>query len=267
MQISIIDFILISAIALIVMLYAYYRYREEKQKEEKLLIPKLESYKEKFLEEKKNFIKRSQELKDKMEEVKREIENLKNRYHEYPWTESQIKYLKTMKGSEFEYYLTTALQMLGFITIDLPFYKDHNLDLIIKYEDGNKTEYIAVDFLDCTEIKKLNEKYIEDLLQGKEKYKCDKLLIITNGYLDDNIKKFLIENDINFFEIDQIVRFIPSLNFFYRYEELKGSFHNYEILHKEAFDEVIRREHWLSEVEEQLIKALEKKNESTYNKG
>ncbi|MBX0312504.1 MAG: hypothetical protein JHC31_12155, partial [Sulfurihydrogenibium sp.] len=59
----------------------------------------------------------------------------------------------------------------------------------------------------------------------------------------------------------------PSLNFFYRYEELKGSFHNYEILHKEAFDEVIRREHWLSEVEEQLIKALEKKNESTYNRG
>jgi hypothetical protein len=172
-----------------------------------------------------------------------------------------------MKGSEFEYYLTTAFQMLGFITIDLPFYKDHNLDLIIKYEDDNKTEYIAVDFLDYTEIKKLNEKYIEDLLQGKEKYKCDKLLIITNGYLDDNIKKFLIENDINFFEIDQIVRFIPSLNFFYRYEELKGSFHNYEILHKEAFDEVIRREHWLSEVEEQLIKALEKKNESTYNRG
>jgi hypothetical protein len=59
------------------MLYAYYRYREEKHKEEKLLIPKLESYKEKFLEERENFTKRSQELKDKMEEVKREIENLK----------------------------------------------------------------------------------------------------------------------------------------------------------------------------------------------
>jgi HJR/Mrr/RecB family endonuclease len=262
-----IDFILISVIALIVMLYAYYRYKEERQKEEKLLIPKLESYKEKFLEERENFIKRSQELKNKMEEIKKEIENLKNKYQEYPWTESQIKYLKTMKGSEFEYYLTTAFQMLGFITVDLPFYKDHNLDLIIKYEDGNKTEYIAVDFLDYTEIKKLNKKYIEDLLQGKEKYKYSKLLIITNGYLDDNIKKFLIEKDINFFEIDQIVKFIPSLNFFYRYEELKGSFHNYEILYKEAFDEVIRREHWLSEVEEQLIKVLEKKNESTYNRG
>ena len=127
MQISIIDFILLSVIALIVMLYAYYRYRVEKHKEEKLLIPKLESYKEKFLEERENFIKKSQELKDKMEEVKREIENLKNKYQEYPWTESQIKYLKTMKGSEFEYYLTTAFQMLGFIAIALPFYKDHSL--------------------------------------------------------------------------------------------------------------------------------------------
>jgi HJR/Mrr/RecB family endonuclease len=255
---SIIDIVIISIIAFIVLYYAFIRYKEEKHKEEKMLIPTLESYKQKFLEEKKQFLQKSENLKNQLSQLEEDLKNLKKNFSSYPWTDSQIDYLKKMKGSEFEYFLTQSFEMLGFTVIDPPVYKDHHIDTILKYQDENKTEYIAVDFIDFTEIKKLDENYTNELLKGKEKYKCYKILVITNSQLTEKQKELLIKADINFFETDQIVRFIPSLNFFYRYDELRSKYHACEILHKETFDEVIRREHWLTEVEEKLLQAIEK---------
>lgn len=262
---SIIDTAILSAIGFIVLYYAYIRYREEKHKEEKMLIPTLESYKQKFLEEKQQFLQKSENLKNQLNQLKEDLENLKKNFLSYPWTNSQIEYLKKMKGSEFEYFLTQSFEMLGFEIIDLPVYKDHNIDTIIKYQDENKIEYFAVDFIDFTQLKNLDENYIEQLLKGKEKYSCHKILVITNGKLTESQKESLIKADINFFETDQIIRFIPSLNFFYRYDELRSKYHACEILHKETFDEVIRREHWLTEVEEKLLQAIEKQNQKKIN--
>jgi len=255
---SLIDIAIVSVILSIVSLYAYVRYREEKHKEEKMLIPTLQNYKQKFIEEKQQFLEKSQNLKQQLDDLRQQLQDLKKNLSLYPWTQSQVDYLKTMKGSEFEYFLTQSFEMLGFTVIDPPIYKDHNIDVILKYQDDTKTEYFAVDFIDYTQIKKLDDKYIENLLKGKDKYSCHKVLIITNGQLLETQKKLLIEKDVNFFEIDQIVSFMPSINFFFRYDELRSKYHACEILHKETFDEVIRREHWLNEVEEKLLQAMEK---------
>jgi HJR/Mrr/RecB family endonuclease len=255
---SLIDIAIVSVILFIVSLYAYVRYREEKHKEEKMLIPTLQNYKQKFIEEKQQFLEKSQNLKQQLDDLRQQLQDLKKNLSLYPWTQSQINYLKTMKGSEFEYFLTQSFEMLGFTVIDPPIYKDHNIDIILKYQDDTKTEYFAVDFIDYTQLKKLDDKYIENLLKGKDKYNCHKVLIITNGQLLETQKKLLIEKDVNFFEIDQIVSFMPSINFFFRYDELRSKYHACEILHKETFDEVIRREHWLNEVEEKLLQAMEK---------
>ncbi|PMP62516.1 MAG: hypothetical protein C0198_03300 [Sulfurihydrogenibium sp.] len=253
-----IDILIVSLIAFIVFYYAYLRYKEEKYKEEKMLIPTLESYKNKFLEEKQQFLKKSEDLKQKLLQLKEELENLKKNFNSYPWTQSQIDYLKSMKGSELEYFFTQSFEMLGFTLIDPPIYKDHHIDTIIKYEDEKKVEYFAVDFVDFTEIKKIDDNYIKELLKGKDKYGCQKVLIITNGHFSENQKERFIKSDINFFELEQIVKFLPSLNFFYRYDELKSKYYACEILHKETFDEVIRRDHWLEEVEEKLLQAMER---------
>lgn len=255
---SLIDIAIVSVILSIVSLYAYVRYREEKHKEEKMLIPTLQNYKQKFIEEKQQFLEKSQNLKQQLDDLRQQLQDLKKNLSLYPWTQSQVDYLKTMKGSEFEYFLTQSFEMLGFTVIDPPIYKDHNIDVILKYQDDTKTEYFAVDFIDYTQIKKLDDKYIENLLKGKDKYSCHKVLIITNGQLLETQKKLLIDKDVNFFEIDQIVSFMPSINFFFRYDELRSKYHACEILHKETFDEVIRREHWLNEVEEKLLQAMEK---------
>ncbi|MFN3787179.1 restriction endonuclease [Sulfurihydrogenibium azorense] len=255
---SLIDIAIVSVILSIVSLYAYVRYREEKHKEEKMLIPTLQNYKQKFIEEKQQFLEKSQNLKQQLDDLRQQLQDLKKNLSLYPWTQSQVDYLKTMKGSEFEYFLTQSFEMLGFTVIDPPIYKDHNIDVILKYQDDTKTEYFAVDFIDYTQIKKLDDKYIENLLKGKDKYSCHKVLIITNGQLLETQKKLLIDKDVNFFETDQIVSFMPSINFFFRYDELRSKYHACEILHKETFDEVIRREHWLNEVEEKLLQAMEK---------
>ncbi|ACN99034.1 hypothetical protein SULAZ_0384 [Sulfurihydrogenibium azorense Az-Fu1] len=255
---SLIDIAIVSVMLFIVSLYAYVRYREEKHKEEKMLIPTLQNYKQKFIEEKQQFLEKSQNLKQQLDDLRQQLQDLKKNLSLYPWTQSQVDYLKTMKGSEFEYFLTQSFEMLGFTVIDPPIYKDHNIDVILKYQDDTKTEYFAVDFIDYTQIKKLDDKYIENLLKGKDKYSCHKVLIITNGQLLETQKKLLIDKDVNFFETDQIVSFMPSINFFFRYDELRSKYHACEILHKETFDEVIRREHWLNEVEEKLLQAMEK---------
>ncbi len=259
MEISLIDIIIITIIFGIIITYSLLRYKEEKRKEREMLIPTLNSYKEKFIEEKERFLQKSQEIKDYINQTLEEIRNLKENINNHPWTQSQIEYLGKMKGSELNYFITNSFDMMGFEIIDLPIYKDCNLDIIIKYSDDRKVSYFGLSIVDFTKIKDLNSKFIDQLLNGKEKYKLDKILLITNGYFSEDIKKQLIQKDINFFEIDQIVKFIPSLNFFYRYEDLKAKYNNYELLHKETFDEVIRREHWLTEVEEKLVKALGEK--------
>lgn len=255
-----IDFLIAGVIFFIVVYYAFIRFIEEKKKKEEQLIPTLEYYKNKFKNEKADYQIRADEYKERLNQIKQQLENLKKDISKYPWTDSQIEYLKQMKGSEFEYFLNTTFQMLGFEVLDPEYYKEFNIDSILKLEMDKKTEYIIVDYVDFTAIKKVDRKYLEQLKAGSEKYNVSKVWIITNGEFDIKTKSMIFQFDYNLLDISYITKFLPSLNFFYEYEDLKSKFHATEILHKEMFDEIIRREHWLQEIEEKLIEALEKRN-------
>lgn len=260
MSLDFLDIVIVGTIAGIVVYYAFLRYKEEKKKQEALLIPTLEYYKNKFSQEKEEYKIRAQTYQEKLSELLHQLENLKNKMADYPWTQSQISYLKQMKGSEFEYFLNTTFQMLGFEVIDPQYYKEFHIDSILKYQDEKHKEYIIVDYVDFTQVKKLDEAYLQKLKKGKEKYGINKVWIITNSTLDEKTTKKIFEFDYNLLDLSYITRFLPSLNFFYEYEDLKNRFHATEILHKEMFDEIIRRENWLREIEEKLVEVLEKRN-------
>ena len=252
-----IDIFIIFIIASIVGTYAFIRYQEEKRKEKENLVPTLKSYKEKFIKEKELYKEKAQNLKKQMEEAQREFENILKNIDKYKWTEDEKEYLRNMKGTEFERTFSVMFELLGFKVYEPPIYKDHNIDIILELDNKEK---ICVDFLDYTQRKKLNEKYIDNLLKGKEKYNCKSVWLITNRFLDDKIEDYIYKSDINLFEFNQIVRFFPSYRLVDEYDENRTKFHNFEILHKETEDEVIRRETWIKEIEEKL-EEIKRKNQ------
>ncbi len=252
-----IDIFIVFIIASIIGTYAFIRYQEEKRRERENLIPTLKNYKEKFLREKEIYKEKAENLKRQMEEAQREFENILKNIDKYRWTEDEKEYLRNMKGTEFERTFSVMFELLGFKVYEPPIFKDHNIDIILELDDGQK---ICVDFLDYTQRKKLNEKYINELLKGREKYGCKSIWLITNRFLDDKIENYIYKADINLFEFNQIVRFFPSYRLVDEYDENRTKFHNFEILHKETEDEVIRREAWIKEIEEKL-EEIKRKNQ------
>ncbi len=252
-----VDILIIFIIASIIGSYAFIRYQEEKRKEKENLVPTLQNYKEKYLKEKEQYKEKAEKLRKQMEEAQREFENILKNIKKYKWTEEEKEYLRNMKGTEFERTFTVMFELLGFKVYEPPIYKDKNIDIILELDSK---ERICVDFLDYTQRKKLNEKYIKTLLEGKDKYNCKSVWLITNRFLDDKIEEEIYKSDINLFEFNQIVRFFPSYRLVDEYDENRTKFHNFEILHKETEDEVIRRETWIKEIEEKL-EEIKRKNQ------
>ncbi|RUM60413.1 MAG: hypothetical protein DSY66_01365 [Persephonella sp.] len=252
-----VDILIIFIIASIIGSYAFIRYQEEKRKEKENLVPTLQNYREKYLKEKEMYKEKAEKLKKQMEEAQREFENILKNIKKYKWTEEEKEYLRNMKGTEFERTFTVMFELLGFKVYEPPVYKDKNIDIILELDNKEK---ICVDFLDYTQRKKLNEKYIKTLLEGKNKYNCKSVWLITNRFLDDKIEEEIYKSDINLFEFNQIVRFFPSYRLVDEYDENRTKFHNFEILHKETEDEVIRRETWIKEIEEKL-EEIKRKNQ------
>ncbi len=261
MNVDFVDIALVSLIFAIVGYYAYLRYREEKHKQEQQLIPMLEAYKERFLKEKEEFKEKAQHFKKLMEEVEEEWRRIKENIPNYKWTEEDKKYLKELKGTDFERTFTVMFHILGFKTDEPPIFKDHNIDLII---ETNKDK-ICVDFIDFTQIKKINEKYLQDLEKGRKKYSCKSVWILTNTDVPENIEKLIYKYDMNLFEFNQIVKFFPSYKIVIDYDRNRTKFHNFELLHKETQDEIIRRDYWVKEVEEKLEEAKKKKMKNHAN--
>ena len=256
MELGIVDISIIFIILSIVGIYAFLRYKEEKIKEEKNLVPMLQSYKKKYLEEKESFSEKAERLKKMMEETQREYENILKNIHKYKWTEDEKEYLRNMKGTEFERTFTVMFELLGFKVYEPPVYKDNNIDIILESDNKNK---ICVDFIDYTQRKKINENYLKELIKGKEKYNCRSIWLITNRFLDDSIEGLIYKYDINLFEFNQIVRFFPSYRLVDEYDENRTKYHNFELLHKETKDEIIRRDLWTKEIEEKLEEIKEKR--------
>ena len=261
MNVDFVDIALVSLIFAIVGYYAYLRYREEKHKQEQQLIPMLEAYKERFLKEKEEFKEKAQHFKKLMEEVEEEWRRIKENIPNYKWTEEDKKYLKELKGTDFERTFTVMFHILGFKTDEPPIFKDHNIDLII---ETNKDK-ICVDFIDFSQIKKINEKYLQDLEKGRKKYNCKSVWILTNTDVPENIEKLIYKYDMNLFEFNQIVKFFPSYKIVIDYDRNRTKFHNFELLHKETQDEIIRRDYWVKEVEEKLEEAKKKKMKNHAN--
>lgn len=260
MSLDIVDVGVISVIFMVVFYYAFLRYKEEKKKEREQLIPTLEFYKQKYTREKEDYTAKANSYQEKLHKIKEDLENLKKNISSFPWTDSQEKYLRSMKGSEFEYFLSTTFQMLGFKVLDPEYHREFNIDSILLLEDEDKKDYIIVDYVDFSQVGKVDVEYLRQLKRGKEKYGINKVWIITNGIFKEEIVRKIYEFDFNLLDTTYIVKFMPSINFFYEYEELKNRFHATEILHKEMFDEIIRRNHWLEEVEKKLIEAMAEGN-------
>ncbi len=261
MNVDFVDIALVSLIFAIVGYYAYLRYKEEKHKQEQQLIPMLEAYKERFLKEKEEFKEKAEHFKKLMEEVEEEWRRIKANIPNYKWTEEDKKYLKELKGTDFERTFTVMFHILGFKTDEPPIFKDHNIDLII---ETNK-DRICVDFIDFTQIKKINEKYLQDLEKGRKKYSCKSVWILTNTDVPENVEKLIYKYDMNLFEFNQIVKFFPSYKIVIDYDRNRTKFHNFELLHKETQDEIIRRDYWVKEVEEKLEEAKKKKMKNHAN--
>ncbi|WP_457623225.1 restriction endonuclease [Persephonella sp.] len=252
------DFFILGIILIIVGIYAYFRYREEKHKEEKMLIPNLLSYKDRYLKEKDMYKERAKKFLSKLKEVEREFEDLKRNIKNYRWTEEDKEVLRNLKGTEFERIFTVMFELLGFKVYEPPIFKDHNIDVIIETKEGHK---ICVDFVDYTERKKVDEKYIKNLIAGKEKYNCDGVWFLTNRFLDDDVEDIIYKYDINLFEFNQLTQYFPSYRIVYDYDDNRTRFHNFELLYKETRDEVIRRDLWIKEVDEKISEIKRKRGE------
>jgi len=254
MKFSLIDILIISSIFLVVGYYIFLRYREEKKKEKINYVPMLLSYLEKFEKEKEEFIQRAEDFKSKLESSKRRLEEIRKKVDEYKWKKRDIERLKKLKRTEFETIFTGIFEILGYDITEPAIYKDHNIDFILTHKDKK----ICLDFIDYQKIKNLNEKYIETLLQGKQKYECTDIWIITNSKFSEKLEKLIKDNCIKIMDIDDIIQTLPSLRIFDDYFDEKTIYHNYELLYKETYDEIIRRNEWIDEVNKKLAEHSEK---------
>lgn len=250
MNLDIVDYLIGGAILSVILIYALLRYKEERKKEKINYIPMLLSYLEKYDKEKEEFQKRADDFKEKLQDAKEKIEKLKRQIKEYKWKKSDIEKVKRLKGTEFETYFSGLFEIMGYKITEPPIYKDKNIDFILQLEKAN----ICIDFIDYTKIKKLDDKYINILLEGKKKYKCKSLWIITNTEIDNNLMEKFIKNDINVISLNEILFIFPSIRLFDNYFDAKTVYHNYELLYKETYDEIIRRNTWINEIKEKLSK-------------
>ena len=255
MSLSLIDVLILLSIFSIAAYYFVVRYREEKKKEKINYIPMLLSYLKKYEEEKEEFQSRAQNFKTKMEEAQKRINQIKEKLKDYRWKKSDIEKLKKLKGTEFETYFSGIFEIMGYQITEPAIYKDCNIDYILMPEKKR----ICIDFIDYTKIKKINDKYINTLLQGKDKYNCESVWVITNAKVDDQIKEKLFKADINLISLDEILAIFPSIRIFDDYFDIKTVYHNYELLYKETYDEVLRRNEWIDEIQRKLEEAKKDK--------
>ncbi len=250
MNLDIIDYLIGGTILSVVLLYAFLRYKEERKKEKLNYVPMLLSYLEKYEEEKKEFQERARDFKSKLENAKEKLEYLKNKVSEYKWKKSDIEKLKKLRGTEFETYLSGLFEIMGYQITEPPIFKDNNIDFILEPEKQN----ICIDFVDFNKIKKINPKYISKLINGQKKYNCNEIWIITNSEKNENLINLTKNSNIKILFLEDIIQFFPSIRLFDDYFDAKTIYHNYELLYKETYDEVIRRNTWIEEIKEKLSK-------------
>ncbi len=243
-----IDLLILSLIFTFVGAYAVFRYIEEKKKYKKNYIPMLESYLEKYTEEKKYYQERADNFKQKLETAAKNIEKIKNNISQYKWTDEDIVDLKRLKGTQLETVFTGIFEILGYKITEPAIYKDCNIDFIINIDDKN----VCVDFVDYKKAKELDDDVLRKLIEGKEKYKCKDIWIITNTEINKDKKEKIKNHGIKLITLKEIIENFPSIKIYFDYFDEKTVYHNYELLYKETYDEVLRRNEWIDEINKKI---------------
>ncbi len=261
MNFDFIDILILSLIFGIAVYYGFLRYKEEKHKEKINYLPMLEKYKSKYLEEMGRYKERLKKFEEMINQNKKELEQIRNNIYRYKWTKTDIERLKKMKKTEFERTFTVLFEVLDFNIYEPVVYKENNIDVIIesKKEDFDKIckSKTCIDFIDFQNVKNIDEKYIDELLKGKKKYSCEKILVITNGEFPEKLRT-KYKDEIEIFSLKEIVEFFPSIKIVDDYDENRVVYHNLEIMFNETKDEITRRKTWIYEIEENIKKAKEK---------
>ncbi len=123
-------------------------------------------------------------VKEKMisesENNKREVEIFISKLHkEYTLKSIGLDIVDQMDGYEFEYYVASLLEKLGFREVKVTKKSgDSGVDIICYNPKGEKTG------IQCKRQKaKVSNTAIQEVFLGKKLHKCTKAMIITNSYL------------------------------------------------------------------------------------
>lgn len=98
-------------------------------------------------------------------------------YKRFKYLNSTLTVIDKMEGHEFENYLEVQFQNLGYKVTNVGKNgKDFGVDLLL-YRDGVKTAVQAKRYNG-----KVGVKAVQEVVSGREYYKADKALVVTNSY-------------------------------------------------------------------------------------
>lgn len=98
-------------------------------------------------------------------------------YREFRNRKSDIYEIDRMSGGDFELFLKSLFQRLGYKTEHIGKLGDYGGDLIIE-KDGIKT------LVQAKRSKyRIRENAVREAIAAKENYHCDRALVVTNNYL------------------------------------------------------------------------------------
>lgn len=97
-------------------------------------------------------------------------------FQQYRYRESDIYEVDRMSGEDFEQFLMSLFQRLGYKAEHIGKLGDYGGDLIIE-KDGVKTLVQAK-----RSRYKIREKAVQEAIAAKENYHCDKAMVVSNNY-------------------------------------------------------------------------------------
>ena len=115
---------------------------------------------------------------------------LKN-YNRFKYLNSSLPAIDKMEGHEFENYLEAQFRNLGYKVTNVGKNgKDFGVDLLL-YKDGVKTAVQAKRYNG-----KVGVKAIQEIVSGREYYKADEALVVTNSYFTEPAADMARECDV-----------------------------------------------------------------------
>ena len=113
-----------------------------------------------------------------------------------------IDEIDRMTGEEFESFCKTLLEKYNFKVKRTPKHGDFGIDLIAT-KDKRKIG------IQCKRWnKKIGVKAIQEVVAGKNYYKCNEAMVITNNYFTENAKKLAQKNNVKLIDRNKLSEII-----------------------------------------------------------